>query len=94
MQVLHTLGQAGCKTGTIAAWWVVWHVDSIYDTVFQFFCLAFLQTSITCLDQERSVFLSLETAGLFQASALSGLWVSLRGSHCCNQKEGKTALQG
>jgi len=30
MRVLHTLGQAGCKTGTIAAWWMVWHVDSIY----------------------------------------------------------------
>jgi len=35
-----------------------------------------------------------ETVGLFLASALGGLWVSLRGSHCCNQKEGKTALQG
>ena len=40
-QVLHTLGQAGCKIGTIAVWWVVWHVDSIYDTVFQFFALLF-----------------------------------------------------
>ena len=41
MRVLHTLGQAGCKTGTIAAWWTVWHVDSICDTVFQFFVLLF-----------------------------------------------------
>ena len=37
MRVLHTLGQVGCKTGTIAAWWMVWHVDSIYETVLHFF---------------------------------------------------------